>query len=89
MLSFSLVAEALTGLIYHRPSGENSKFLFSFLSMRMGSHMKHSFHVFHHGLKTFERDKRLGVHLFLMFSYHDETLELVFHILLKTVLHDA
>ena len=25
MLSFSLVAEALTGLIYHRPSGENSK----------------------------------------------------------------
>ena len=24
MLSFSLVAEALTGLIYHRPSGENS-----------------------------------------------------------------
>ena len=26
MLSFSLVAEALTGLIYHRPSGE--KFLF-------------------------------------------------------------
>ena len=30
MLSFSLVAEALTGLIYHRPSGENSKFLPSF-----------------------------------------------------------
>ena len=27
MLSFSLVAEALTGLIYHHPSGENSKFL--------------------------------------------------------------
>ena len=27
MLSFSLVAEAHTGLIYHRPSGENSKFL--------------------------------------------------------------
>ena len=27
MLSFSLVAEALTGLIYHRTSGENSKFL--------------------------------------------------------------
>ena len=27
MLSFSLVAEALTGLIYHRPSGENSKFI--------------------------------------------------------------
>ena len=23
MLSFSVVAEALTGLIYHRPSGEN------------------------------------------------------------------
>ena len=30
MLSFSLVAEALTGLIYHRPSGENSKFAFAF-----------------------------------------------------------
>ena len=29
MLSFSLVAEALTGLIYHRPSGENSNFQFS------------------------------------------------------------
>ena len=31
MLSFSLVAEALAGLIYHRPSGEN----FSFLSWRL------------------------------------------------------
>ena len=30
MLSFSLVAEALTGLIYHRPSGENSNFQFEF-----------------------------------------------------------
>ena len=29
MLSFSLVAEALTGLIYHRPSRENSNFQFS------------------------------------------------------------
>ena len=27
MLSFSLVAEALPGLIYHRPPGENSSFL--------------------------------------------------------------
>ena len=27
MLSFSLVAEALAGLIYHRPSGENFSFL--------------------------------------------------------------
>ena len=27
MLSFSLVVEALTGLIYHRPSGENSSVL--------------------------------------------------------------
>ena len=42
--------------------------------------MKHLFQVFHHGVKTFERDKRLGF-AFLMFSYHDETLELVFHIL--------
>ena len=32
MLSFSLVAEALTGLIYHRPSGENSNFQFSLFS---------------------------------------------------------
>ena len=32
MLGFPLVAEALTGLIYHRPSGENSKF-FPFLMM--------------------------------------------------------
>ena len=29
MLSFFLVAEALTGLICHRPSGENSSFQFS------------------------------------------------------------
>ena len=29
MLSFSLAAEALTGLIYHRPSGENSNFQFN------------------------------------------------------------
>ena len=27
MLSFSLVAEALTGLIYHRPWGKNSSFV--------------------------------------------------------------
>ena len=35
MLSFSLVAEALTGLIYHRPSGENFK-IPSFLCLMMG-----------------------------------------------------
>ena len=29
-LNFSLVAEALTGLIYHRPAGENSTFHFIF-----------------------------------------------------------
>ena len=29
MLSFSLVAEALTGLTYHRPAGENSSFQFN------------------------------------------------------------
>ena len=29
MSSFSLVADSLTGLIYHRPSGENSKFAFA------------------------------------------------------------
>ena len=34
MLSFSLVAEALTGLIYHRPSGENSNFQFSMNSSK-------------------------------------------------------
>ena len=33
MLSFSLVAEALTGLIYHRPSGENSNFQFTLCQM--------------------------------------------------------
>ena len=31
-LSFSLVAEALTGLIYHRPSGENSSFVVAHLA---------------------------------------------------------
>ena len=31
MLSFSLVAEALTGLIYHRPSGKDSNFQFECL----------------------------------------------------------
>ena len=48
--------------------------------------MKHSFHVFHRGLKTFKRNKGLGlrldVHPVFTFSYHDETLELVFHMLL-------
>ena len=34
MLSFALVAEALTGLIYHRPSGENSSFVFQNLRIR-------------------------------------------------------
>ena len=34
MLSFSLVAEALTGLIYHRPLGENLSFVvYTFLMM--------------------------------------------------------
>ena len=37
MLSFSLVAEALTGLIYHRPSGENSKFTRAPLSLSVYS----------------------------------------------------
>ena len=36
MLSFSLVAEALTGLIYHRPSGENSKFAGIHTCLMMG-----------------------------------------------------
>ena len=45
MLSFSQVAEALTGLIYHRPSGENfssvSFYLFDFLSVLGASeHLK-------------------------------------------------
>ena len=42
MLSFSLVAEALTGLIYHRPSDENSNFQFSsvqFSSVQFSSHL--------------------------------------------------
>ena len=37
MLSFSLVAEALTGLIYHRPSGENSKFAFAHFILKKSS----------------------------------------------------
>ena len=48
--------------------------------------MGHSFHVFHHDLKTFERDKRLGfASMFISFPcFHTviDTLELVFHILL-------
>ena len=50
--------------------------------------MKHSFQVFDHILKTFGRDKRLGldVYNFRMFSYHDQTLELVFHILIKKLI---
>ena len=47
--------------------------------------IKHVERMFHHGLKTFERDKRLGfASTFissLMFSYHDVTLKRVFHIL--------
>ena len=34
MLSFSLVAETLTGLIYPRPSGENSNFQFRIPSIK-------------------------------------------------------
>ena len=36
MLSFSLVAEALTGLIYHRPSGKNSSFVVVHTCLMMG-----------------------------------------------------
>ena len=42
MLSFSLVAEALTGLIYHRPSGENSNFRFSSVKYKLGDGQKDS-----------------------------------------------
>ena len=31
------------------------------LAINLKSHMKYSFRVFDHALKTFERDKRLGV----------------------------
>ena len=62
MLSFKSAAEAHC-LIYPVPSGGN----FSFTLLR--NHMKHSFHVFHHGLKTFERDKHLSVAaMFISFS---------------------
>ena len=37
MLSFSLVAEALAGLIYHRPSGENFSLFFEVALTRFGS----------------------------------------------------
>ena len=47
----------------------------SCLPMGLISHVKHSFHVFDHAPKIFERDKRF-------FLYHDQTLEFVFYILL-------
>ena len=47
-----------------------NKSLLSRLPMSLRSHMKHSFHVFHHVLKTFERDKRLDfASTFISFSY--------------------
>ena len=36
MSSFSQVAEALTGLIYHRPSGENFSSAFAFVAQNTG-----------------------------------------------------
>ena len=45
------------------------------------SNMKDSFHVLDHALKALEHgSKNWKIHSFLMFSYHDQTLELVFHI---------
>ena len=41
-LSFVLVAEALTGLIYHRPAGKNS----SFISMKMPQKAIENFEIF-------------------------------------------
>ena len=43
------------------------------------SHMKHSFHVFDHTLKTIERDKGLSFPCFHTL-YQDQTLELVFYL---------
>ena len=66
----------------------DNKSLHSCLSMSLRSHIKHSFHVFDHALKQSEEIKshlRLDIHHFLMFSYHDQTLELVFHILRETM----
>ena len=40
MLSFSLVAEALTGLIYHRPSGENFSSTCCIVRMRTVFHLR-------------------------------------------------
>ena len=46
-----------------------NKMLPSSLPLSMRSHMKHSFHMLHHGLETFERDKRLGLaSTFISFS---------------------
>ena len=45
MLSFSLVAEALTDLIYHRPSGQNSNFQFTFHERILMLTLKASFEV--------------------------------------------
>ena len=41
------------------PTIEN-KTLLSCLPVSLRSHMIHSFHVFDHAVKAFERDKRLG-----------------------------
>ena len=41
--------------------------------------MKHSFHMFYHALKTFERDKRLSFPCFHTL-YQDQTLKFVFYI---------
>ena len=56
-----------------------NKSMHFFLLMSLRSHMKHSFHVFDHALKTFESDKRLCFPCFHTL-YQDQTLELVFYI---------
>ena len=50
--------------------------------------MKHLFHVFDYALKIFGRDKRFDFHHFLVFSCHEQILELVFHTLLPRLVWD-
>ena len=59
MLSLSLVTEALTGLIYHRPSGENSNIPFHWIINEYEKSYQKLAFVFDHDIKTFEGYKNV------------------------------
>ena len=68
MLSFSLVAEALTGLIYYRPSGENSNFQFSCRICRVEDEtLEHIFQC-----KAYEKELNLGSDFSHLWIYSDD-----------------